>query len=93
MINYDKFFLHKQGSEWVLAKKSEKCVMPSSMGDAYRSFKELGKISFLVGGVWGSSPRNFWDSRAANGAFQCYFGSFYTDTHTPPKKNFSSDLH
>ncbi len=49
-----------QGSEWVLAKKSEKCVMPSLMGDAHGSFKELGRIWFLVGGFGGSPPENFW---------------------------------
>ncbi len=30
-----------QGSEWVLAKKSEKCVTPISMGDAHGMLKEL----------------------------------------------------
>ena len=76
----------RQGSEWVLAKKSEKCVMSSLLGGSMwigqRFVKGVGKW-FLAGGVWGCSPRKFLDSRAACGAFQCFFGSFYPNTHTP----------
>ena len=68
-----------QESEWVLAKKSDKCVMPSSMGDAHGFLKELSKIWFLV---WGSGSKIFLDSRVANGAFQCFFDVQVSDLGT-----------
>ncbi len=48
-----------QGPEWVLAKKSEKRVMTSSMGDARGLLKEFRRIWFLVGGFGGPPPENF----------------------------------
>ena len=43
--------------------------------------------------VCGSSRRNFLASEVTNGAFQCHFGSLYSNTPPPSKKKFSSDLH
>ena len=51
----------KQGPEWVLAKKSEKCVMPSQPGggmhaDCLRDLKDM--VSYRGSG--GPPPENFW---------------------------------
>ena len=42
----------------------------------------------LLREVWGSSPRNFLASVVAKDAFQCHFGTLYSNTLTPypPKK-------
>ncbi len=40
--------LSLQGTEWVLAKKSEHCVMPSLLGDGHGLVKEL--LRALVNG-------------------------------------------
>ena len=48
-----------QGSEWVLAKKSEKRVMPSSVGDARGLLKEESSVWFFAGGSGGPPPENF----------------------------------
>ncbi len=40
------------------------------------------------------SPRNFLPSGVANGAFQCHFGSLYSNTPTPsPSKKFSLQIY
>ena len=48
-----------QGSEWVLAKKSEKRVMPSLVGDALDILKEESRVWFFTGGSGGPPPENF----------------------------------
>ncbi len=75
-------YYYLQGSEWVLGKKSEKCVMPSSRG-MHADCKRIPEGYGFLQGVWGSSPRIFLNSRAASGAFQCFFGSVYPNIHTP----------
>ncbi len=48
----------------------------------------------LPRGVRGSNPRNFLASGVANGAFQCHFGSMYSNTPTPfPSKNISLQIY
>ncbi len=47
-----------QGTEWVLAKKSEKCVMPSSVGNGRELIKELWRVRFPAGGSGGPPPEN-----------------------------------
>ncbi len=49
-----------QGSEWVLEKKSEKCVMSSSMGGYTWIVKRSLKDIVSCRGVWGSSPKKIW---------------------------------
>ncbi len=44
---YSNFITNLQGSEWVLAKKSEKCAMPSSMGDAPDRLRNSEGYGFL----------------------------------------------
>ena len=67
-------------------KKSEKCVIPSSVGNGWELLKELWRACFPSGGSG--------DSRVASGAFKCFLGSIYLNTHTPTSlKKFSSDLH
>ncbi len=67
-------------------KKSEKCVMSSSMGGYTRIVKGTPKDIVSCRGVL---PRKFLDSRVADGAFQYFFGSFY-QIPLPPlsKKNY-----
>ncbi len=51
-------FFQWQGSEWVLAKKSEKRVMPSSMADACGLLREFRRMWFLVEGFGSNPPEN-----------------------------------
>ncbi len=77
----------KQGSERVLAKKSEKCAMPSSMGGARRPLKQLRMLQFLVGGSGGPSADNFWirgPQMVHSNAFLAHFTP--TPIPPPPKK-------
>ncbi len=76
-----------QVSEWLWAKKSEKCVIPSSVGNGRELLMELWRVRFPAkgGGVWGVLPQKFLDSDAISGAFklQSFLGSIYPNTHTP----------
>ncbi len=83
----------QQGSEWVLAKKSEKCVMPSSMGDAHGSFKELGRIWFLVGGFGGPPPENFWIRGPQMVHSNAILGHFTPIPIPPPPKKISLQIY
>ena len=53
------FDFYIQGPEWVLAKKSEKCVIGSA-GDSRGLLKELWRVWSLEGGSGGAPPENLW---------------------------------
>ena len=84
-----------QGSEQVLAKKSEKCVMPSPRRDVHGSFKELRRIWFIVGGggFGGPPPENFWISGPQMEYSKAFLGQSTPIPIPLPPKKFSSDLH
>ena len=65
-----------RGQNGFWQKKSEKCVMPSSMGDARGLFKELWRIWFVIGGSGGPPPVMFWipgPKMVHSNAFLCHF--------------------
>ena len=64
-----------QGSEWVLAKKSEKCVIPSSVGNGRKLLKELWTVCSPAGGSGGRGPQVVHSN--------AFLGSIFPNTHTP----------
>ncbi len=52
-----------------------------------RSLNEPQMKYHLPRGVWWSSPKNLLASVVPNGAFQCHFGSLYSNTPTPSPSN------
>ncbi len=83
-----------QGSEWVLAKKSEKCVMQSLVGDSCESVKELWRACFLQVAGLGFLPQKSFGMEGREWCIPMFFLGHFTQIAIPhPLTKFSSDLH